>query len=139
MGIEMKTETNEYQNMDEKSMQLELEHRDKEISKLHGICKDLEEKAKKLEAECRAWKNDFLRMENNYRRTLNDYEKAELECQKWREKCVGLETSNKRLSEEKGSWISKKTYADLIKENENLDTLVLSFRLVLQEIYRRTR
>lgn len=94
-------------------------------------------------------------------RHYENYEKAELESQKWREKCVGLEATNKILCEQKDKLLNE--YGDsarrcqeleekyrgydreikdirqdsknLVEKNERLDVLVLCFRGVLQEIF----
>jgi len=82
------------------------------------------------------------------------YKKRELECQKWRERCVGLEATNKGLCDQKEELIKrcqdlninlsahvmdKEEYLNLVKENERLNVLTGSFFNVFIEIYRRVQ
>lgn len=115
--------TNEHQNMDERVLSEELTKMTKEKNELY-----------------------------------DELNKVALEGQKWRDRCVGLEVSKVELTKKCDNLTArcldlKRTYEKydceikeirqetekLVKENENLDTLILSFRLVLQETYRKIK
>ncbi len=126
-------EVNKYQNMDKQAMSEELEK----------MTKDRDQK-----------QNDCYAISKNLGIVSDKYGRLELESQKWRDKCVGLEASNKLLCEQKEELlkrcqylnkeqsdpiISKEEYAKLVKENERLNVLTGSFFNVFIETYRRVQ
>ena len=118
--------TNNYQNMDEKALSETLTVMVKELN------------AKK----------------SSYNELYDNHNKAALEGQKWRDRCVGLEATVKRLCEQKEELIkkcqdsnkessepviSKEEYENLFQKNERNENLVWSFFNVLQETYKRIK
>lgn len=111
----------------------------------NGKYEELVEIDKKTELECQKWKEKFIGIEKDYKNiekrfSLAIEENRVLEgyCEKWEQKYIEENKKLQKLEQKQiEPVISKEDYEKLVKENKDLDILLLSFRIVLEEIFRR--